>query len=96
MLDFGEVLTSAKAGDESSFVVLFRSVQPVLLRYLTTLGGQFTEDAAAETWVSVVRGLGRFRSEEAGGGAWVFSCTHNGWGELASDDGGLPGSRVVR
>jgi len=71
------VLAAAREGDETSFVRLFRSVQPVLLRYLTTLGGpQLAEDAAAETWVSVVRGLPRFTGDEAGWRAWVFTIAH--------------------
>lgn len=71
--DFEDRLAAAKAGDESCFVELFRSVQPALLRYLTTLGGSLAEDVAGETWVSVVRGLDRFTGDEAGWRAWVFT-----------------------
>jgi RNA polymerase sigma-70 factor (ECF subfamily) len=35
-----------------------------------------TEDAGAETWVSVVRGLPRFVGDEAGWRAWVFTIGH--------------------
>jgi RNA polymerase sigma-70 factor (ECF subfamily) len=70
---FEERLAAAKAGDERSFVELFRSIQPVLLRYLTTLGGSLAEDVASETWLSVVRGLDRFSGDEAGWRAWVFT-----------------------
>lgn len=70
---FQERLEAAKAGDEKSFVELFRSVQPALLRYLTTMGGPLAEDVAGETWVSVVRGLDRFRGDEDGWRAWVFT-----------------------
>lgn len=71
--DFQECLAAAKAGDEHSFVELFRSVQPALLRYLTALGGGLAEDVAGETWVSVVRGLQRFSGDESGWRAWVFT-----------------------
>jgi RNA polymerase sigma-70 factor (ECF subfamily) len=54
-------------------VELFRSVQPVLLRYLTTIGGDLAEDVASETWVGVVRGLGKFRGDEDGFRAWVLT-----------------------
>ncbi len=37
--DFEAVLAAARAGDEHAFVVLFRSVQPMLLRYLRTVAG---------------------------------------------------------
>ncbi|HEX6247341.1 MAG TPA: sigma-70 family RNA polymerase sigma factor [Nocardioidaceae bacterium] len=71
--DFEQRLAAAKRGDEDAFVVLFRSVQPALLRYLRSLGGPLAEDAAADTWVSVVRGLDRFSGDEAGWRAWVMT-----------------------
>lgn len=70
---FQERLAAAKEGDESAFVELFRSVQPALLRYLSTIGGSLAEDVAGETWVSVVRGLDRFSGDESGWRAWVFT-----------------------
>jgi RNA polymerase sigma-70 factor, ECF subfamily len=75
--EFEEWLTAAQAGDERGFVALFRSVQPALLRYLTTLGGGLAEDVASETWVSVVRGLDRFSGDEAGWRAWVFTIARS-------------------
>lgn len=77
MSDFDARLAAAKRGDETAFVHLFRSVQPTLLRYLTALGGPLAEDAAAETWLSVVRGLPRFTGDEAGWRAWVFTIGHS-------------------
>jgi RNA polymerase sigma-70 factor (ECF subfamily) len=35
--------------------------------------GQSAEDLAAETWVSVIKGLGRFRGDETAWRAWVFA-----------------------
>ena len=71
--DFERRLEAAQAGDEGSFTELFRSLQPSLLRYLRTVGGALADDVAAETWVSVVKGLGRARvptvSVEGGRGA---------------------------
>lgn len=75
--DFESRLAAAKAGDEAAFVDLFRSVQPALLRYLTTLGGGLAEDVAAETWVSVIKGLPRFEGDEAGWRSWVFTIAHS-------------------
>jgi len=71
--DFDRRLAAARSGDEASFTELFRSVQPSLLRYLGTMGGPLAEDVAAETWLSVVRGLNRFRGDESGWKAWVFT-----------------------
>ena len=74
--DFDRLLAAAREGDEGSFVELFRSVQPVLLRYLSTMGGAAAEDIAGDTWLSVVRGLRRFSGDEAGWRAWVFTIAH--------------------
>ena len=71
--DFERRLEAAQAGDEGSFTELFRSLQPSLLRYLSTVGGALADDVAAETWVSVVKGLGRFRGDESRWKAWVFT-----------------------
>jgi RNA polymerase sigma-70 factor (ECF subfamily) len=76
MDEFEQRLAAAREGDEVAFVELFRSVQPMLLRYLATLGGALAEDAAAETWVRVVRDLHRFRGDEAGWRSWVFTIGH--------------------
>lgn len=70
---FPELLAAAQAGDERAFTAVFRSVQPGLLRYLSSIGGPLADDVAAETWVSVVRGLDRFRGDEGGFRAWVFT-----------------------
>ena len=70
---FEETLEAAQRGDEDGFRTLFRSVQPGLLRYLGVLAGPSAEDIAADTWISVVRNLGRFTGDESGFGAWVFT-----------------------
>jgi RNA polymerase sigma-70 factor, ECF subfamily len=71
--DFEHRLAAARRGDEASFTELYRSMQPSLLRYLSTMGGPLAEDVAADTWLSVVRGLDRFRGDESGWKAWVFT-----------------------
>ena len=71
--DFDRRLAAARSGDEASFTELFRSVQPSLLRYLSTMGGPLADDVAADTWLAVVRGLDRFRGDESGWKAWVFT-----------------------
>jgi RNA polymerase sigma-70 factor (ECF subfamily) len=70
---FEETLSAAQRGDEDAFRSLFRAVQPGLLRYLGVLAGPVAEDVAADTWVSVVRDLHKFRGDESGFGAWVFT-----------------------
>ena len=75
--DFQDELRAAQTGDERAFASLFRAVQPMLLRYLGgltyNLADGTADDVAAETWVQVVRGLGRFRGDEQGFRAWVFT-----------------------
>lgn len=70
---FEETLEAARHGDEDAFRSLFRSVQPGLLRYLGVVAGPLAEDVAADTWVGVVRNLGRFTGDESGFAAWVFT-----------------------
>lgn len=70
--DFEAVLADAQRGDEAAFARLWRDLNPPLLRYLS-LGGDAADEIAAETWTTVVAGLGRFRGDEAGWRAWVFT-----------------------
>jgi RNA polymerase sigma-70 factor, ECF subfamily len=71
--EFARLLHAAQEGDEAAFTELFRAVQPRLLRYLRTVGGPLADDVAAETWLSVVRGLRRFHGDRAGWQSWVFT-----------------------
>jgi RNA polymerase sigma-70 factor (ECF subfamily) len=71
--DFSTSLDAAKDGDEDAFVVLFRGVQPVLLRYLRAMTPELCDDVAGETWAAVVRGLDGFAGGESGFRAWVFA-----------------------
>jgi len=75
-VDLDAVVAAACAGDEAAFVVLFREVQPRLLRYLRTLSGADAEDIAGETWVQVIRGLPRFSGDAQGFRGWVFTIGH--------------------
>jgi RNA polymerase sigma-70 factor, ECF subfamily len=57
---FPELLASAQGGDERAFAVLWRDLQPAVLRYFRVAAGEAAEDLAADTWVSVIGGLRRF------------------------------------
>ena len=46
-----------RAGAKNMFAVLWRDANPALIRYLRVLAPDGAEDIAAETWVSVLRGL---------------------------------------
>jgi RNA polymerase sigma-70 factor (ECF subfamily) len=71
--DFPAILAAAQGGDEAAFSVLWRDGNPALLRYLRVIAPASAEDIAAETWVSVVRGLSRFRGAEGAWRAWLFT-----------------------
>jgi RNA polymerase sigma-70 factor (ECF subfamily) len=70
----GEVCAAialAHRGDEQAFRVLYRAVQPRLLRYLRVLVGQDAEDVASEAWLQIARDLPSFRGDADGFRAWA-------------------------
>lgn len=71
--EFASVLDGAQHGDEAAFARLWVDVNPALVRYLRVVLGEADEDVAAETWVTVVRGLARFRGDEMAWRGWVFT-----------------------
>jgi RNA polymerase sigma-70 factor, ECF subfamily len=71
--EFASVLARAQRGDEAAFACLWLDVNPALVRYLRVVSGEVDEDVAAETWVTVVRGLARFRGDEMAWRGWVFT-----------------------
>ncbi len=79
--EFADLLRDAQRGDELAFNTLFRQNQPIVLKYLATIAGAAAaEDLAADTWVSVVRDLGRFSGDEpAAFRAWVLSIARRRW-----------------
>jgi RNA polymerase sigma-70 factor (ECF subfamily) len=74
---FEAVLAAAVDGDELAFGVLWRDLQPGLLRYLNALAPGAGEDLASETWVRVVARLGRFSGDERAFRAWVFTVARH-------------------
>jgi RNA polymerase sigma-70 factor, ECF subfamily len=71
--EFSSVLARAQNGDEAAFARLWLDVNPALVRYVRVVLGEVDEDVAAETWVTVVRGLARFRGDEMAWRGWVFT-----------------------
>ena len=74
---FPAVLAAAQRGDEQAFAVLWRELQPAVLRYLRVAAPEVAEDLAADTWVSLIRGLARFRGHEQGFRALVFTAARH-------------------
>jgi RNA polymerase sigma-70 factor (ECF subfamily) len=74
---FPAVLAAAQGGDEQAFAVLWRDLQPAVLRYLRVAANEAAEDLAADTWVSVIRGLERFTGDEQNFRTWVFTAARH-------------------
>jgi RNA polymerase sigma-70 factor (ECF subfamily) len=66
--DLSAAVRAARGGNEAAFRLLYREVQPGLLRYLRGLvGGEDAEDLASETWLQIARDIRTFRDDGAGG-----------------------------
>src|SRR5882724_8545908 len=61
--DVSAALLAARQGDEDAYRVLYRDVQPRLLRYLRVLVSDDAEDVASETWLQIARDLAAFSGE---------------------------------
>ena len=88
---FAAVLTAAQEGSEAAFSLLWRDGNPPLLRYLRVIAPDIAEDAAADTWVRVVRGLAAFRGDEQAWRAWLFTTARR----RAIDEGRRQSRRPV-
>lgn len=65
-------------GDETAFRLVYRAVQPPLLRYLTVLVGTAdAEDVASEAWAQAVRDLDRFTGDADGFRGWITTIGRN-------------------
>lgn len=73
MAELDDVISRARGGDEAAFVVLFRTYQPLLLRYLRGVAHDVCDDLASEVWLDVVRGLKTFTGDESGFRGWLFT-----------------------
>jgi RNA polymerase sigma-70 factor, ECF subfamily len=74
---FPELLAAAQGGDERAFAVLWRHLQPALLRYFRVVAPPAAEDLAADTWLSVICRLQQFRGDEGAFGAWLFTVARH-------------------
>ncbi|MFE4955392.1 RNA polymerase sigma factor [Streptomyces sp. NPDC056653] len=67
----------AQAGDEDSFAIAYRIVQPGLLGFLRGLVGEDAEDVASDAWLEIARDLGRFRGDGAGFRGWTATIARH-------------------
>lgn len=70
--DLTAAVKAAAAGDPEGFAVLWRSLQPAVLRYLRVVVGAAAEDVASETWLQASRDLHRFSGDGAAFRGWLF------------------------
>ena len=70
--DLHHALHAARNGDPHGFALLWRALQPALLRYLRVVIGQHAEDAASETWLQVIRDLDHFDGDLGSFRGWLF------------------------
>jgi RNA polymerase sigma-70 factor (ECF subfamily) len=70
--DLSDALQAAIGGDAHGFAVLWRALQPALLRYLTVVCADAAEDVASETWLHASRDLATFRGDVVSFRVWLF------------------------
>src|SRR5690606_27999792 len=75
--ELGEALAGARAGDEFAFRLIFRTLQPGILRYVRGLVGEDAEDVASEAWAQVARDLAGFTGDADGFRRWVVTIARN-------------------
>jgi RNA polymerase sigma-70 factor, ECF subfamily len=64
--DLTAAVAAAQRGDEQAFRILYRDVQPRLLRYLRVMVGDDAEDVASEAWLQIARDLAGFSGDSDG------------------------------
>jgi RNA polymerase sigma-70 factor, ECF subfamily len=75
--DLSTALREACAGDEGAFRLLYRDMQPRLLRYLRALVGAEAEDVASEAWLHVARDLHTFEGDMDGFRGWATTIARH-------------------
>jgi len=74
---FDSTLAAAKVGAEWAFAVLYRDLNPRLLRYFAARVGDDAEDLAVETWLATARRIGDFEGGQPQFWAWIFTVAHS-------------------
>lgn len=73
---FDAVLAAAQAGDDQALETVYRDLAPLVVGYLRGRGAADPEDLTSETFVAVVRNIGRFRGTETKFRSWVLTIAH--------------------
>jgi RNA polymerase sigma-70 factor (ECF subfamily) len=75
--DLTDALYRARKGDEQGFRLLYRALQPGLLRYLRGMVSDDAEDVASEAWAQIARDLGTFSGDADGFRGWTVTIARN-------------------
>src|SRR6202012_1856355 len=75
--DLAEAVRAAQQGDEQAFRVLYRDLQPRLLRYLRTMVADDAEDVASEAWLHIARDLPGFNGDSDGFRGWAATIARH-------------------
>lgn len=76
-VELEEALQAALKGDETGFRMLYRDVQPRLLRYLRTMIGADADDVASDAWLQIARDLGSFQGDYDRFRGWATRIARN-------------------
>ncbi len=71
--ELSSAVLAALQGQDEGFRILYRAIQPGLLRYMKLLVGSDAEDVASETWLHVVRDLHTFRGDGEAFRRWTLT-----------------------
>lgn len=74
---FAATLEAAQAGDERAVAILWRELNPRILRYLRGRNHGDGDDVASEAWIAIARGLRSFQGNEIEFRAWAFTIARN-------------------
>ncbi|MCP2338048.1 RNA polymerase sigma-70 factor (ECF subfamily) [Actinomadura rupiterrae] len=70
-------VAAARAGDEAAFRLLYRDVQPRLLRYVRVLVNEDAEDVTSEAWLQIARDLHGFEGGIDGFRGWAATVARH-------------------
>jgi RNA polymerase sigma-70 factor (ECF subfamily) len=72
-----EALDAARNGDEDAFRLLYREIQPRLLRYARTLAGEEAEDVTSEAWLHIAKDIASFDGDIDGFRGWTATIARH-------------------
>jgi RNA polymerase sigma-70 factor (ECF subfamily) len=75
--DLNEALRAAREGDEDAFRMVYRDINPRLLRYVRNLVGDEAEDVTSETWLHIARDIASFDGDTDGFRAWAATIARH-------------------